>query len=121
MFKKILIGVIFIGLMAVLVWGGVNRTLAKTESLSNDHGGRNWDAGNQVNPNGTRGQDRIGSEDLNEDREYRGYRDQVTENDTLDNNPLVDEDTSYNRGARFGNNGREGFARGPQIPSVMQK
>lgn len=34
MTKKIIVAVLLVGLIAVLVWGGINRTLAKTESRS---------------------------------------------------------------------------------------
>lgn len=39
MFKKIIIIVLFIGIVGVLVWGGVNRTMAKSESATGNHTG----------------------------------------------------------------------------------
>jgi len=112
MFKKILFGVIFIGLLAALIWGGVNRTLAKTESSTDSYSGRNWDDGDQGTSNGSRRQGRDSSESLDEDHEDRAYRGQVSKNDPPDDDTLDDEYTPYDGGGRFGDTGRQGLGRG---------
>lgn len=60
MVKKVLLGTLFVGLMAVLVVGAVNRTVAKTENDTGTHEvqgqGRNDDGSNSLAYNGRGGQ-----------------------------------------------------------------
>jgi hypothetical protein len=69
MFRKIFIGVLLVGLVGILVWGGINRTLAK----NNDSSQGVQASGNQTTENGEAGGRRGGQfENESEDHEPLG-------------------------------------------------
>ena len=61
MIKKIILAVLLVGFTGVLVWGGVNRTLAKT---GNDEGSNGQGEGQYQSQGENRGQQRNTHEEL---------------------------------------------------------
>ena len=75
MLKKIVIGVLFVGLIGVLIWGGVNRTLAKADDHSEGSQGRNsleYNADENGVGGGWRGQGNLAVESADNEAAARG-------------------------------------------------
>jgi hypothetical protein len=89
MVKKVIIAVLFAGLVGVLIWGGVNRTLAK--SGEPDHGRGGASAHEEISMDNENGFIRQGQLDRAEDvdvREFRG-RGSSMEHDHDENSPAA--------------------------------
>ena len=112
MFKKILIGIAFVGLIAALVWGGVNRTLAKSGSSPDNYGGKNLENSSDVGENQTRRQGQGGYSSRNLDFDGIDNGGPINEAGLHDENQLTHEGDPSNGQGRFGNNGGRGFGRG---------
>jgi len=100
MLKKIFIGALFVGLIGVLVWGGVNRTLAKADDQSEGSMGRNsleYNADETGVGVGRRGQDNLTVESAENEIVGRGHHGEGEED--CDNEPATDagnEQHGYN-------------------------
>jgi len=120
MVRKIFLGILLTGFIGILIWGGVNRTLAKT----NDSEGRNANNqstegieaidGNGVQQRGNRDQENHDDEDCDEEG-HQGDSNGKSEiglqsinSDTLENQAVSHGQVNGNRGGRGNGNGQGG-------------
>ena len=106
MFKKIMITVVFVGLLAVLVLGGINRTLAKSESEPANYVKASRDDSHDDSTPQGRGQGQGNSQNVNESFERKGLADVTIEE------PVVHEENPNNGQGRSETQGSRGFRGG---------
>jgi len=120
MWKKILVGVLFAALIGVLVWGGVNRTLARNDNSSDVHQGKEIQAsvtdGSHGNPQGrTAGE--FSSENVGSEQPGRGPH---TDREENCENEQASVGVQGWRGKGRGGNGGNGAASQPLDESEVQ-
>ena len=112
MLKKIVIGVLFVGLIGVLIWGGVNRTLAKADDHSEGSQGRTsleYTSDENGIGGGWRGQGNLAMESAENEAAARGRHGEGEEdcdnehatgedNERYSNNESVEEESQGYRG-----------------------
>jgi hypothetical protein len=112
MFKKIFIAVLFIGLFAALVLGGINRTLAKSENEPVNYERANRVEDHEVSEPQGRGQGRGNSQTDVENFERKEPADTPSEDaETHEGNPYNGQGRSEERGQ-----GGRGFGGGSKEP-----
>jgi hypothetical protein len=101
MLKKTIIAGLLVGFIGILVWGGVNRTLAKTSDSSGGNANSQAAAGNGTQQRGYGNQGKNSEEECDEEGPYgnvNGQTDTSAQEQSNGNGPSSEDDTGNSYG-----------------------